>query len=462
MSTATNEHAKAMRHVKCRTSYSALFFVLCLALISGIGSTGLLAEYGFLAWVFCLVTSTYAVYVSRRLIPLTLPFLFNLLFVAYAIPHFFFEIDIGFLPIATGEKYLAQAMWLISLFSSIVLIWISRIGEQGEGRRSFVDIRDAMRPPRSSFVFYSLAIIWMASIIFGIQGGNVLGADGGYGIYLENLGLNSGLPEYLLVIVLLSGLFIRTRMQQLIWYLVLIVFVLKLSMVGLRVVALMAIICGLWFLPVKYNLKKVLIVFFSGFVFFSLLGLLKGQAINWSSFLAAMLFEIHGDTLVSHHSNVLWASSQMLLLIDEGVLGIDKRIELLTYYLANILVPSSIIQSALGEPYLGTWLQQQGYSSGGGHVAVYSYVAGGIPGVVLVASVVGYGIRTLLSVRRGWLANFIRIWMMVVLITFPRWISYDLGNFLFRLPVYAAIIYTLLLMISATKARKKYVEAPAN
>jgi hypothetical protein len=48
--------------------------------------------------------------------------------------------------------------------------------------------------------------------------------------------------------------------------------------------------------------------------------------------------------------------------------------------------------------------------------------------------------------RRGLLIDEIRCWFLMTLVTFPRRISYDIGNFLFRLPIYASIGYVMIVL----------------
>jgi hypothetical protein len=420
--------------------------------VSAVGALGLLNEYHTLGWLLTLAISIAAVSGATVFMPLSLVLMFNSLFSLYAIPHVFFGVDVMTLPVRDGLPLLTQATWVIALFVSTLMAWVSTVDTSRRAYQDFSGMRSLLAPPDApSFFYLGLAIIALATH-FGVRGSIVVGVEGGYSLYVENLQRASGLQEYLLVPFLITGLLIKNRFQRILWYLVLAFFVTKLLLLGLRVVALMGVLTGFWFLGLKWTLRRFLFLFVFGYVLFSLLGLIKGS-LSTEQLVASLFFELHSENLVSHHNNVLWASSVMLDLINKGTVDFYQRAELFFYIAANSVIPSGVLQSVLGAPYFGSWLQEMGYTSGGGHAAVFAYVAGGVPAVIALASLLGWAVRRSLSTYSGVGTAAIRCWLMLAMITFPRWLSYDIGNFFFRLPIYAAVLFVMLLVLQLFSRR---------
>jgi hypothetical protein len=431
--------------------FALWFLALILAML---GSTGMLNDYAKLCWCITTYICFAAVLESHFLPPLTLILLFNFLFCIYSIPHVWFEVDLVSIPIKEGLPFLTQCNWIIALFISCLTLWISKDTKKRIETISYTKLCDRQQILKAPEVFYLLLVATILVIIFGIRGNVVLGIEGGYDVYMNNLSGGSGIQEYLLVPFFVAGLLIRTRFQRILWYIVISFFIIKLSLLGLRVVALMGMIMALWFSRIDISFKRMVYFFVFGYIIVSFLGLLKG-GMGSEEVLTSLFFEMHGESVVSHHSNVLWASSAMLKLIDLGVIDVYRRSELLFYYLANTLIPSGFLQGSLGQISLGSWLQEKGYSSGGGHAAVYSFVAAGIPGVLVFSSLLGWSINRSISTKSDILSNGIRCWVMMTFITFPRWISYDIGNFYFRLPLYAAIVFIFLVSMRRHSTSKK-------
>lgn len=427
------------------------------SIVSFIGSTGLFNDFSRISWIIATIIGFSSIRTSRLLPPLTVVMLFNVLFYVYAIPYVFFDVDLVTLPKQIATPYLTQVLWIISLFVAVLMLWVATVKKSPEREISFVALARKLHIPGLPLVFYIFIALIFFATIFGISGNIVLGKEGGYDEYVQNLQNASGIQEYLLVVFFVAALFVQSRFQRFVWYFVLAFFVVKLTLVGLRIVALMGVLAGLWFSDFKFSLKRIFLVFVVGFVLFSFIGLLKEGLPTGDDALLSLLFESQDGMVVSHHSNVLWASTTMLQLIDANVIDLSKRCEVFVYYFFNTLIPSGMLQQAFGQGYLGSWLQEQGYTSGGGHAAVYAYVVGASPGVTFIASLIGLALKIATSESTGLVTQLSRCWLMMILITFPRWVSYDIGNFLFRLPIYAAIIYLFiyLLRYSASSIKNK-------
>jgi len=313
---------------------------------------------------------------------------------------------------------------------------------------SFAEVAALLRTPQSTALFFLCLFCILIVTFVLLKGAIVVGSDSGYADYIDNLDANSGVAEYSLIIVFVSFLFVRNRMQRLIWRIVVLAFIIKLALIGFRVVALMATLALFYSFDFKPKAKLLGAFFVLGFFLFSLLGILKEGQQSVDEIFSSLLFAMHGDNAVSHHINVLWASAKLILLVDIGEIDAYRRIYFLFYLLVNSLIPAGLIVELSGVPYLGTWLQQSGNSSGGGHISSFLFVAGGPILVLTFGYLFGLFFRIALSNRHGLVVNFVRAFFLMTLLTFPRWISYDIGNFLLKLPNYAAFLIVFIGLLS--------------
>jgi len=422
-------------------------------LFGSFGAVGFLNGYPVIAWICGILIHYYALKESRTMIPVMVLLLFNSLFFVYATPHVFWDIDLIYMPISVSRPYITQTLWQIGLMVSVIMFCGKLLKHKTYPFISFADITSNMQKPRSAFCFYLIMTAICIAAIFFIKGENILGKIDSYSLYVENLSGGSGLPEYLLIAFFWAALLINTKMQKIVWYCVIMLYVVLLLSFGLRVVALMGAIMTLWFSALRLSPRKTILVFVMGYFLFALFGLLKISTQS-DYLLSSIFYETNEENIVSHHGNVLWASSQMLSLIDQNIIDFKSRADFLTYLSMNSVIPSSIVQKIQGG-YLGSVLQQGGYTSGGGHAATYAFVALSFPGIVLFGGIIGLGSIFALSGRRGLFADSVRCWFMFTLITFPRWISYDLGNFFLRLPLYAAFGYAILIILTRSQHTSK-------
>lgn len=411
---------------------------LLATLMSLAGSFGLFGQFPALSWSLGFAICLASLRKCLNFPPLALIFFFNLLFFIYSLPYIFFGLDMFDLPNSTAQVYLCKALWLNALFTSAVM-FASNLSLLSKPH-SFAAVALRLRVPHSNAVFSALLIGIVLITFTLIKGGIVVGSDSGYSDYIDNLDANSGIAEYMLVIIFVSFLFAQGRIQRFAWRIVVLVFIVKLALIGFRVVALMASLAFLWSFNVNLRAKSLIIIFVAGFFLFSFLGIIKEGQYSIDDIFNSLLFAMHGENAVSHHINVVWASSKLILLVDQDVIDIYRRIYFFFYLMINALVPASLIIDLSGQPYLGTWLQQSGNSSGGGHISAFLFVAGGSPLVLAFGFLYGLIIKFALSNRDGQVLTFVRAFFLMSLLTFPRWVSYDIGNFLLKLPLYAALI----------------------
>lgn len=437
----TNNYRTSLTHMEKNKKFPLW---LAAAAFCTLGSYGLFNNLPIASWAANLFLIIATIYTVRNNSLLTTITLFNLLFNLYAFPYIFLQINLVSLGNKEAVPFLTQVLWIISLFWATFCLSL-QASVKNKNSYGFTDFQKTLNIPKSDAIFIPLVILAVFCGIFLIKGEVVIGVEGGYSAYTENLQQSSGIQEYLIIPLLLAGLTAKSTTRRILLYIVCTGIAVKLSLVGMRIVALMYLLLILWFLSPKLSWKSIIAGFFLGFIAFSILGLLK-NAVTFDEMLASIFFEVHGDTVVSHHGNVLWASSTMLKLIDEGILDISIRLQLLTYYIFNTIVPSGILQHNIQN--LSGWLQDSGYTSGGGHAAVFTYVAGTSLGTIAFACIFSKICNVALAGKESIANDCLRIWYMMIMITFPRWISYDLGNFFFRLPIYAIVAYIVIHIVN--------------
>lgn len=412
---------------------------LLAGLIALIGSLGIFNEFPQISFFITFAIVALSIKKSKNFAPVLIILIFNSLFFLYSIPVIFFGFNLINYTSEEASYLLTQYFWIVALFLSSFLLGCGN----NKNNRSYLDIAKSLKIPDSDIIFYIFATILFFVTWQFITGSIVIGNNSSYSEYLDNLDSISGIPEYALLILFLSGAMATSSTRRCIWYALGLFFVIKTSLLGLRIVSLMGGLTMIWLSGFNPRGRYVFGLFIIGFLAFSALGLLKGGS-GIGDDPMALLFETHGNNAVSHHINVNWASASMLDLINQGLIIFDQRLDLVVYYSFNTLVPSSLVKSAMGGGYLADWLQSNGYTSGGGHIAVYAFVAAGPFFVALLGWMFGAGLKNSQSSADTISAQFFRCWFLVILITFPRWISYDLGNFFFRLPIYGAVIYIFL------------------
>jgi hypothetical protein len=432
--------------------------LLFFAAISIFGAHGVFNDSPRATWILSLFVNIIFIYRVRRVLPVVMMLLFNLMFVVYAIPHVFFDVSLASMPMPEGRFFLTQVLWQINLMLVVIMLWWVAYSPKHSVVESFTDIFNKMKIPKAPIIFYGLMFVTLVCIFF-IKGSIIYGVENSYNRYVENLSEGNGLSEYLLVLFFLSALLCKSSFQKYIWYLIFFLFSIKLFFLGLRVSMLMGIILALWFTEMRFSFGKVVLTFLLGFFVLSFIGLLKVTE-DPAYILSSLFYEMHGDYVVSHHGNVLWGSSDILGLLKAGVIDFQGRMDLLFYFILNSVTPSSLVTALQGGQNFAVSLQASGYTSGGGHATTYAYISMGIAGIILFSSLFGAAGTLSLSKSKGFLVNAVRCWFLMTLVTFPRWLSYDIGNFFFRLPLYTAIGYLLIVFVDDTmRSRKRFINA---
>ncbi|MGL4853606.1 MAG: hypothetical protein ACRC3Z_13390 [Phocaeicola sp.] len=197
-----------------------------------------------------------------------------------------------------------------------------------------------------------------------------------------------------------------------------------------------------------FSLKKIIILCVFGFWIMSIFGNIRS---NPQMLLTSEVTDILNpfsekeylhNSLNSNEGDVFWASERLVILKNEGILSIDKRIIAALSFFSSVLIPSSMLPE---EGVLSSYRQDILTTGGGGLAPVYFYIFMGFPGVVLL----GYFCAKILSRFKEGISKYRYFYSLFFIITVPRWISYTPISII-KLAVWAVIIYYFIKCIDFT------------
>lgn len=401
--------------------------------------------------------STIVLFNVSRIPALQLILCFCYLFPFYTLAYTNFGFSISDYSRFQTEYLFSQFLFVHSLFFSGIAIAI-------KSSKSVVYLSSSIKKYRNDYVFYA-SLIMILTGCFLFRGVNIFTTSNPYEAYVNNLSVESGLPEYLLVIIFLSFLFKPPfKASSFVFFVVVSFYCYKLITLGYRVQFLMAFLLVFILLFEKF-LKKyyALFCFFVGFIVFSSLGYLKDGGLN-NFDLAHLIFDTSPGFVLSHHTGVIYSSLAILGNIELGLITLLDRLYSNLGILLNTLVPSGIVNTSIPQSNMSIYVKSLTDTAGGVyaplvfHVSFFPYV-----GPLLFGFLIGrlftfssnYSSFSLYSENKFLnLSNLNGYYVTFIFATFPRWVSYDIGNFLFRLPLYMLLlilVYNILVYLTSKK-----------
>lgn len=318
-------------------------------------------------------------------------------------------------------------------------------------------------PRFGNAVIYSFLICVIIVSALSFRGVNIFTAPNPYLAYVDNLSVESGLPEYLLVILFLAIMFLpKARLARMMLAAACMVYTYKLLVLGYRVQLLMALlVLFVSFGELKLKRHYALFAFFLGFVVFSFLGYIKDGGISELS-LADVFFDTSPGFVLSHHTGVIYSSLAVLGESGKGSIPLYDQLMSALGLLLNSIVPSAIVNEHIPQANLGLYVRSLTDTAGGiyapvvFHVTTFSYI-----GPLAFGFAVGWLFNSAASVRQLHMnvrvsrrSMCLALFAIMIFSTFPRWVSYDIGNFMLRLPLYL-IIMTCFLFATLSLAKSK-------
>lgn len=408
-------------------------------------------------WLIYTIVMMFTLIVSRHVFPFLIFNFYLLLFSFYSIPTLFLGYNLVEMNNKIAVDYIIRCLCLLIFYLSVFNFAIKPKMYRNFQSGSFFEIMENFKPAHNIGVHVSMVFSVIVSLVFFIDGVLLLGNNATYENYINNLRGSNGAPEYTLILILLLRLSANTRFRKIIFILIVSCFIAKTTLIGFRIVGAMGIMLAISVLNVEFMRKNALLSLTIGFLIMSYLGLAKsGMTLNLDNFML-LFIEVHDGKLVSHHGNVLWASAEVLMATEIGTIDYDMRLSSLLFHLLNTLIPSGLLRS-FDLPSLGVILQQERITSGGGLWLVFAFVDFGVVGVIITTFWPVFLFRKLLKLQFTSMSLHVIsiVGVMVVVLSF-RWISYDFGNFLFRLPLYTGILISLMIAMSKIGTRRENI-----
>lgn len=385
--------------------------------------------------------------------PFVLINIFQFIYLIYLIPYYLFDINISDHFEYQKYEYITPVLCIHICFLSFLYFFLKK-------SYSYTPISCLLEKRKSNLIFYVLFFTTLFSILFLFRGETIYFNSNSYSTYVSNLGKESGLPEYLLVIFPIIYIYASSKFKNNLLFILLIIYMLKLFLLGYRVQMTMGILMMyLLFFDIKFKPKSILVLGLFGFVGMSFFGMLKEGISNPK--ILELFFNTERGFILSHHTGVLYSSAVYIGLISDEII---ERISLMIGgigFLINFILPGRFVRDVIPESQIHQLGKQFASYGGGGLPEVYIYVYFGITGVILLAyflsKLINYNINNTNSHN-----IYFSLFVIVALATFPRWLSYDPANFLFRLPLYCLVIYFVIQILSKMTTRSKFEKNTSN
>ncbi|MFB2651856.1 hypothetical protein [Shewanella seohaensis] len=398
------------------------------------------------SWIITLVIWSVGVYTVRGSLPVLFVFIFIFSYISVPFHFFILHKQIGVYDDFQSIALINHVSFLNTLFISVLTLFLSNI-------KDVYLVKPSQWFRSNKLVFYVSLIPCVLSVYYGISGSSLL--DSGYGTGNSE---KSPLHEYFVIFIFFPLVFkeINNKLHELIIFLIVFVYSFKTIIYGGRIEVLQA---GLLYCYLTYNylkdiskVKLYTLVFLMFFVM-SALGAIRGsfyQIISNPEVFEILKIIFLSDSsspyLLTTSGDVYYASMRMLGMIDIGILDFETRIVSFFSFLFNVFLSFSPLKANANLAAFNSDVFPVG---GGGLISAYFYVWLSYFGVILSSAFIGYSIKLF----HGNSGVFIRIYGLMLLVTFPRWWGYTPIN-LTKLCVIAIVIYALYRMFSYILSKK--------
>jgi hypothetical protein len=360
-------------------------------------------------------------------------YIFHLTYILILIPYFWYGIPITGHSVFQIPLYMNQTLLVHGLFVFVLYIF----SDLNLPNRSIIFSKHLPKWD-NPVLFLVLTIIMVAILtVMTINKTNIfgMGSDQIWNSYNGNLG-GSGLPEYFPVFFLVAFIFAKNRNLKRVLVIIYIVFAYLAITRGMRVTLLLTtLLFFALFFDGKFKTRYVILVAILGMVLVQAAGFARDGKTQIDD-----LFTIYGgSTILTNQSEVFYTSNVMLSIVTDGITGIGERLYSLFAASLQVLLPPRFVLSE-GKPiyYVANWAHRA--VGGGGLISVFFYFWMSYPGVFLIARFLALGTNK--AIKKP--SFLFAIYIVCVYSFYPRWLAYDAINFLFRLPLYAVIMYLLL------------------
>ena len=375
--------------------------------------------------------------------------IFNLIYLFYLIPYYHFDIYISDYFIYQKELYINKILIIHVFFLLCIYIFLKK-------EKNYLVISNCIKKIYSPVAFYGLLIFIFFCLLFLMKGVNIYSSENTYYAYMDNLRGGSGLPEYLLVFIVVLFIFTNSKIEYYLFNILILFFIYKLFVYGFRVQTLMLLL--LYYILILDEKLKPIVVFYSslfGFILMSFVGILKDGG---KADLIKLFFNTENGFILSHHTGVIYSSTTQLGLVSDGILNFYDRVYGSFGFIMNTIIPGRFIKEYIPEGQIHSFAKRFAEYGGGGLPEVTMYYYFGFIGVIgfafLFSLFVNYSLAKQINKN-----NIYSIICIIIFLTFPRWLSYDPANFFFRLPIYGVLLYFFIDILIKVSKRRRIIES---
>lgn len=349
---------------------------------------------------------------SRHNLPLTLFFIYAIIFYLYLIPRFIFDLPIVYYFQYDDIYFYNKSLLVIIIYLLSLMFFVKPFDNDFK----FPEYSRFFRGNNKIVVLNCL--IMLSIYLFGFSGKNITD-DVKYGT--EDFGEKSVFTEYFILFLIIA--LVHTKNHLIKWGIILfsVLMMVKCVLYGSRVSALLILLTIFTIeFANRFSVKTVIISAFIGILVMNLLGILREQSDKELNFQS--LARVNPDNIMaSTQSNMFYGSVCFVGLLDDEVFTIETRVKAFVGFIIRLFLPSKL---SFEEGSLTDYGQKFTDWGGGAHPATYFYVWFGWLGPVLF----GWIIAKLMNLLKNKLIN--KYWMFVALIliiTVPRWYGYEPG-----------------------------------
>lgn len=424
-------HIKVMNDFVLRAILLVVF--ACLALLR--------AELGSVFVLFALLLNLSYLWRFRSSMAITVFNVFLSTYWIYLIPYYFFDI-----PLSIYLNFQDLSITNRTMILQVVFVFV--FFETLSSPKTIPKFR-SLSPSRKNNLFALVMLIALLGIIikaFPTQG--ILNAK--YSIDMKG----SILYEYALIpIILCFFLASSSTIKRLLFFVTIMLAAIPL-MYGKRLATIQILLCvGVLFFDGKIKPWMTIMASFFAFVgmrFFAILRVHGEDTTIWHS-----LLSLNKDGIMSNNQGGVTLSSNVYLgLIEEGVFDFWYRVKSLMGTIQNIFMSSS---DSMEEAFVNVVALKYGSLPGnGGFIGVFAYLWAGWMGPV----VVGFVLAKVLQLSSRY--NFLVVYSVLILSTFPRWNSYN-PRILFKMGFWLIFMFVCVeigsrILLQIGKARKRLAQ----
>ncbi|MFE8154115.1 hypothetical protein RBA63_19910 [Brenneria goodwinii] len=405
----------------------ALFFLVSLLIGSYNG------DYILVPFVV-IVYHVWKTWQLRNSVELAFLLIFSLTYPLFWIISIFLAADIHYLFSNVNNYYVSMAFSAQGLFMCCLFI----------GMMNKTPATIASHPCRNSATVFWVCIFSML-VLLVIAVSSIDGSIFEQSYDYE--GESSILFEYVLILIIIAYAYsgqVRFRKNSLI--IASLLFVLAPLYFGKRLPASMIAFALLLLFWRPKNIKRVMIIFFAGFLFLSLLAVFRvGES---SQSIVQILLNIGDEgAMRNNQGGVVYSSAAYMKLTEIGAFDIYFGLESMANVALSIFLPSSMVdQSAYINFSAMKYIPIPG---NGGFPGVAFYVWGRWIGIIVMGLFFGW------IMRRSHYNYMSSVYVSFMFFTFPRWMAYNV-NIMFKAGVLLMIGWLLVRIVIRSSRKDEY------